>query len=235
MTLDEQYLDLRNKYPYLYFFQEKDVIKGTIFIEGKEFQDSYEVEIILSPKYPQQLPRARETELKIPDNYHHNMPEGTLCLETPFTIHKIFRQNETLLNYVDNLLVPFLHGYSCYSRYGKAPSGEHAHGAEGVLEDYKVYFKVPDDLKALRLLSILAEDNYRGHHLCPCGSNNIIRKCHGSILLEMKTVGYYFMQDYIRIIDYLKKKGVNVSSFVSNKFKSAVKELQSSPNNKWGY
>lgn len=59
---------------------------------------------------------------------HHN-PDGTLCLEAPLTVHEVFRANETLINFVDNLLVPYLYIHSYYLKYGKLPFGEHAHGA----------------------------------------------------------------------------------------------------------
>lgn len=238
MTLDKQYLDLRNKYPYLYFYQERGLIRGTIFVEGEGFRDSYEVEIVIPARYPQQLPRAREIGSIIPQTYHHNTPEDTLCLETPFTIWEIFRQNETLLNYVDNLLVPYLSGYSYYLHHGIMPFGEHAHGAEGVIEDYKRRFNIESDLNTIGLLRIIVEDAYRGHLLCPCGSQISLRKCHGKILLAMKAKGYEFTQDYIRSLDYFKKKGVNIAPYISKHVQDVVSRMQNSSdknNKKWGY
>jgi hypothetical protein len=67
------------------------------------------------------------------------------------------------------------------------PFGDLSHGVLGIIEYYTDLFGTADNVVALSLLKILAEDNYRGHHKCPCGSGRMLRKCHGPILLELKS------------------------------------------------
>ena len=35
------------------------------------------------------------------------------------------------------------------------------------------------------LLKVMADGTYRGHHLCPCQSGKILRKCHGPVMLDL--------------------------------------------------
>ncbi len=203
--IENQFTALKKKYPYLYLLNEDQcfLIRGTIFIESDNVKDSYEIETRLTPKYPSQIPYTKEIGSKILVDFHHYQ-DGYLCLEIPFTVWEIFRQEETLLNYVDNLLVPYLFSYSCFKNTGKLPFGERRHGTNGILDDYKDRFKTSDDLIIVDLLRILAEDSYRGHHMCPCGSLKKLRHCHGKNLLHMKSVGYNFMKDYLMILCELK-------------------------------
>lgn len=236
--IKNQFTALKKKYPYLYLLNEDQrfLIRGTIFIESDGVKDSYEIEISLSPKYPLQIPYAKETGSKIPTDFHHYQ-DGYLCLEIPFRIWEIFRQEETLLNYVDSLLVPYLFSYTYFKNTGKLPFGERRHGTNGILDDYKDRFKTSYDLIAVDLLRILAEDTYRGHHICPCGSSKKLRNCHGEILLHMKSVGYNFMKDYLMILCELKnnKTITDASKYISTKVKKTLENIKSNPNEKWGY
>ena len=47
------------------------------------------------------------------------------------------------------------------------------------------FFSTDDVRIALALLKLLADGKYRGHLICPCGSEKILRKCHGPILLGL--------------------------------------------------
>jgi hypothetical protein len=68
------------------------------------------------------------------------------------------------------------------------PFGELSHGALGILEYYKDLFDLTGIRRVIRIIQILAEDNYHGHNRCPCGSGKHLRSCHGKLLLELKTL-----------------------------------------------
>ena len=232
MTLEDQIIDLRKKYPYLY--KDTSSLKGTVFIEKDEIKDDYEIEIFIPDDYSKSIPYVKEIGGKIAVTFHHN-PDGTLCLETPLAILEIFRQEETLLNFVDNLIVPYLYSYSYYQLKGQMPFGEWAHGTNGIIADYKERFKIADDIVILNLLRILVEDCYRGHFACPCGSQQKLRKCHGPSLLKMKTIGYNFMSDYIMIMYMLNtQKQTNISSYASTRVMKVLKEMSGDLNAKRG-
>ena len=216
---------LRKKYPYLYLQGDENsaIISGTIFFEDNGVKGKFDIEIIFSKDYPKAIPLVRETKGEIPKSYHHN--GDYFCLETPFRVWEIFRQNETLLNFVDNLVVPYL-AIFVHSQGGKTSTLEHAHGAKGVLADYKKLFNIDDDLLTFKLLKILAEGNYRGHALCPCDSRVKLRKCHGmaifNIVIDKRFKKYDFMQDFLQIAIYLKKQTclITIANVVLKKFYS---------------
>lgn len=237
MCVEAQFLELRQKYSFLFIRKNGDeyTIIGSIFIEKDDIKDRYEIEILVPRGYPFRVPRAKEIGLKIPQNFHH-YSDGTLCLEIPLKIHEIFRQKETLLNFVDNLLIPYLYAYSYSLRNGTTPFGEHAHGGEGVLEDYKRRFGILEDHIVLNLLKILAENSYRGHHLCPCGNGKKLRNCHGPCLLEMKRTGFNCLVDFVEILIWLRKeKNFDTAPYVSNKVKNYLDRLKKHPCEKWNY
>lgn len=232
--VESQFIALRKKYPYLYLDGRN--IRGTIFIEGDGIKDNYEVEINIPRDYPCSIPQAREIGEKIPKDFHRTAG-GALCLETPFTAWETFHKDEMLLNFVDNLLVPYLFSHSSFKTSGKMPLGERAHGAQGVLDDYKTRFDVTDDIAAFNLLRILAEDIYKGHLLCPCGAQRKLRDCHGKRLLAMKATGYDFMMDYLMIMCNLKnkKKINNTDSYMSKRVRTVLSSIKNNPEQKWGY
>ena len=57
------------------------------------------------------------------------------------------------------------------------PFGERSHGVEGIYEYYKEYFDAESKEQVLALLEAVCSKKYRGHLLCPCGSEKIGRKC----------------------------------------------------------
>lgn len=237
MCVESQCIELREKYPYLFLEKKNDgyLIRGTIFIEKDNVKDRYEVEIRVVSDYPRKVPTVKETGSKIDPNFHHN-PDGTLCLEAPLTVHEIFRANETLLNFTDNLLVPYLYIHSYYRMNGKLPFGEHAHGAEGILADYKKRFEISDDSIVLGLLQILAEGAYRGHHLCPCGSKKKLRNCHGGCIRNLVSLRFNFMKDFIQILGWLKKeRQFDMVPYISKRVKNVITSLKNVPNEKWTY
>jgi len=228
--VEKQYLELQQKYPYLILNKKENghIIYGTIFIEKNEIKDQYEVEIYVPYNYPKEIPIPREVSGKIPNKFHH-YTNGELCLETPFRIYKFFYQGGTLYGYTEKLLVPYLFSYSYYLvNNGKLPFGEHKHGGEGILEDYKKDFGDVDDLTVVRLLQILVEDNYRGHKLCPCGKNKKLRNCHGQTILSMKEIQYDFVNDFGLILIWLEReKKLDVSPFLSEKVKKEIEKIKS--------
>jgi len=238
--VERQFVDLRKKYQYLYKRNDRasTIIAGTIFFDCNKIKDEYEIEIKVSTSYPKTIPLVCETKGKIPKDWHHN--GKYFCLETPFRVWEIFRKQETLLNFVENLVVPYLAYYSYFKNTGDS-SKEHSHGARGVLDDYKKRFNIKDDLLAFKLLRILTERDYRGHVPCPCGSGEKLRKCHGkciqTIALDDRFKDYDFMQDYLRIGIQLKEdKAISdLSNYVSKAVSKYVKKIKKNPQQKWGY
>ena len=173
--------------------------------------DTYDVEIVVPKSYPENPPKARETGDRIPTDFHTN-PDGFACLTTPLEIRKQFNRQPDLIGFIEHLLIPYLFGYTHLLKYNFLPFGEFDHGPAGenqfyadLIEKYQEIFSVDDDAVLMSLLKVLAEDNYRGHHDCPCGSLQKLRDCHGPALLEIKNCqsSQYFFEEYMNLLFFI--------------------------------
>lgn len=175
-------------------------------------RDEYTVEIAVPEDYPKTLPTAKEIGGRISKDFH-TYPDNTLCLGSPIETRIKFRKQETLIGFVEDLLIPVLYAYSYREKYGEMPYGELSHGVNGILESYKGLFQINDDLAVIAFLKILADDNYRGHISCPCGSNIKLRNCHGNIVRELQNFqspGEY-LNESVSILCFMKDKGQDIS------------------------
>ena len=183
----------------------------TVTHDGKTVEDDYDIEIIVPTDYPDNHPTVKETGNRIPrDKDNHVYPtNGTLCLGAPLAVKRTFAKQRNLLWFVKEQVVPFLFSHSYKQEYGVMPFGELRHGSEGILDYYKELFSVKDDWIVLGLLKILADDNYKGHTLCPCGSNQKLRHCHGDLLRDVKEYQNKdsYLAEYVGIFKLLNKQG----------------------------
>ena len=161
--------------------------------------------------YPENIPRAWELDNRIPDDFH-KYDDLSLCLGAPLEVIKKIDQKNNLCGFIELLLIPYLYSYSFLEKYGNLPYGELSHGGlgihesyQGILNDYKNQFNVSSDVEALSMLKVLSEDNYRGHLPCPCGSGDILRRCHGPALIELskQQSKEYLFNEYFVFLTFL--------------------------------
>jgi len=208
--LKENFSEAHEKYTDLTLAYEKEApivrgdLKFTAEYESISLNDIYKIEIVIPVDYPNSPPLVKETGGKIPRDFH-KYPDGYLCLAAPLEVRQKFNQNKTLLGFIDSLLIPYLYSYSFLLKYNKLPYGELSHGFEGILESYKGIFGVSSEIDTMSLLKVLAEDNYRGHINCPCGSGERLRNCHGQVLLKIKNQQSKksFFTEYFNLLLYL--------------------------------
>lgn len=146
--------------------------------------DTFSILIEIPSDYPKCQPSVQETGGRIPSDFHQYI-DRTLCLGAPVEVERRFRAEPRLLPFVSNLVVPYLYGFVYVQKNGEFPFGELSHGSKGIREFYQDTFRTADLQIIFAMLKILAEKRYRGHLLCPCGSDKILRKCHGSTLLRL--------------------------------------------------
>jgi len=91
------------------------------------------------------------------------------------------------------------------------PFGEWRHGGAGLWDSYKGLLGVDQDLVVLAFLRMLADNDYKGHVPCPCGSGLILRKCHGQQLLEVKDHQHAsdFLGEWAAVFQYVMKQVPN--------------------------
>ena len=197
-------------------------ISGELHFEATHnkitLEDHYSIEILIPSDYPNTPPTAKEVGRRIP-KYFHKMSDETLCLAAPLEIKIKFTQSQSLVGFIEMLLIPYLFSFSYFTQYGEMPYGELAHGGPGILDYYSQLFDVSSDINSLSLIKILVEDNYRGHQACPCGSGKRLRYCHGPLLIILK--GYQnqsdFLHDYFQILKTLHKSGKPIPKFLLSK------------------
>ena len=215
MLIRSQFCDLQAKYPSLALIQNafgEWSIKGELkftaaFGEADTISDTYEIEILIPQNFPATIPEARDLSERTKG--FHTYPNGTLCLGAPLAVKITFSKTPTLLGFVNHCIIPFLYSFSYQIEHGELPFGDLSHGDEGRLEFYKEFFDINDQVAVVGLLRILADDDYRGHLECPCGSDSRIRNCHGDKLRYAFSFQKPedFMLDYLGIVKWIYDNG----------------------------
>ncbi len=139
---------------------------------GDELEDSYKLEIVVPDKFPQALPRVKETGGKIPrdGNFHVN-PDGTLCLGSPLRLLRKVHSSPSLTGFAEKCLVPYLYAVSCKLRHGgDFVFGELAHGDQGIVDDYSVMLGLKERHQITRAIHLLGmKKRIANKKPCPCG------------------------------------------------------------------
>jgi len=188
----EQHQELARTFPELKLCEDAPghwTIRGTLSLsatfQGVTITDAFSILITMPDDYPDSPPAVQETGGRIPADFHQ-YTDRTLCLGAPVEVYRRFKTDPRLIAFVETLVVEYLYGYAHWEKHGSLPFGELAHGCKGIREYYQDAFKTDDVQVVLALLRVLADGTYRGHLRCPCGSKQILRKCHGPILLALQ-------------------------------------------------
>lgn len=225
--LKQQVTELSQKYHGLVYKQQdgKDLISGPLHFcashNNRTIEDEYEIEILIPDDYPNTPPTAKETKGRISEKFHRlRDADNSLCLGAPIAVAKKFKENPCLLHFVDQQVVPYLFSYSCHIKYGDMPFGELQHGGEGILTHYREVFDISDGLSVLGLLRILSDDDYRGHHSCPCGNGKIVRNCHGNVLRALQKYQNpdKFLYEYKQVWMYMRKSKKEIPESITSSY-----------------
>lgn len=171
---------------------------------GETISDRFALEVHVPADYPLSIPVCKEVGGRIPPSFHTN-PDGTLCLNVPVELRKLFRTEGTLYDFMKESVIPFLYGFCYYRKHGEMPYGEWSHGGKGLVEYYKTVFNVAEDILVIGLLRILADNDFQRQMLCPCGSKLKLRRCHGIQLRETSAFQSQgeFMYEYQMVLQHL--------------------------------
>ena len=181
---------LLQKYPNLEIASKAEneiVITGWIHI-ARIFNDfplikNVQLEITI-PIAQERFPYVKDTGGHIDTKYPHRYLSGRLCLATEIDLNLHFLDGFDLLRWMDDFVEPYYYSHEYYQRFGCYPFGDREHGYLGAIQSYCDWFATPQmDTVASILLQIEANDHYRGHHLCFCGSGKKMRDCHGQKIL----------------------------------------------------
>jgi len=163
------------------------VITGAIKFQfsylNVEINDEFNVKIEFPYDYPKHLPKVFDTTDRIPDgaDFHNSKKNTGFCLGTEAEIRqRIFNIEPTFINYIYNLVIPFLYAQSYKEKYGEYPWPTRPHSEEGTIEECREFFNLSNNEHARQFLCELAKykNPLKGHILCPCGSKKRFRYCH---------------------------------------------------------
>lgn len=187
MLIQESIEELQQAYPRLAVapsISDSIFIKGTIDfnvtskginpIEGR-----YEVLIEVPSDFPKSVPIVKEIGNKIPiHNDFHVNADGTLCLGSPLKLQLYIFKHPSLIEFVENLLIPHLYQVSNMLRGGEFIMGELAHGVIGEIEDYQDIFGVMGSVNVGNALAALSNRKRVANKIaCPCGCKNRLGLC----------------------------------------------------------
>lgn len=188
-NIKAQILSVMQEYPDLQVIEKNKQqvrLSGKIHVyrsaQGFILNKYYKVTIVI-PSNENSLPILIDTENAISSSYVHKYSDGSLCLETDTYIRIKYIDKFELVDWMKNIVEPYFFSYEFFTRFGKYPFGERDHYILGVLQTYQEYFEATDILTTWKLMQYLSVKSYKGHHLCPCGSGEKIRNCHGHRIL----------------------------------------------------
>jgi len=202
--VSEQIKDFLDKYSSFTMEEEQDrwILKGLYHLNVNyneiQIEDYFQLEIHII-KNQKTLPIVYEKRRIGP--FHHKFTDGSLCLEVPMKISISFKKNKNnLCLFFEEFVIPYLYGYVYYEMYGVMPFGERSHGENGYIEYFMDIFNLQSKKKLIDFLQYLINTaSYRGHHICPCGSNRIIRNCHKDVMF------HYFNEENEVVLNEIKK------------------------------
>ena len=218
LLIMEQCRELTHKYINLtveVFSDESVVVSGDFLMQGEykniPLADNYSIRMIIPSNYPDELPTVYDESNKIPAEFEHKYSDCSLCLGIYGELMEKFSTNPTLLGFFDTAVIEYYYSVCFFSRFGDYPYGERSHGYLGVLEFYKERLSAKSIQIAFILLNYIVNPGkfqLRGHHRCPCGSNERIRDCHGPTIFKIREdarLMNFFMHDYTTLVKYFDK------------------------------
>ena len=152
----------------------------------RRVEDSYEISISVPPDFPRTPPIVRETDGRIPRDYH-KLDTGHLCLGSPTRLRLILAETPKLLSFVERCVVPYLYGYSLVEGGSAPPFGELAHGFRGWRDDLADLLGTNDENALLGFLRALTlRKRIANKAPCPCGTGLRVGRCHSHKLNPLR-------------------------------------------------
>lgn len=166
----------------LYFRNNKWGLEGKVDIiddKGKEW-DTYEIKIVFPHNYPKSIPILYEVggRLKLLPEFHVNK-DGSCCLAPAAMEMAILKGKITIIDYMEELVIPYLANQTYREKTGKYANGEFGHGALGIYEFYQGLFNTKSISFIITVLQkIVNKDLPSRNDSCFCKSGKKYKKCH---------------------------------------------------------
>ena len=185
------------------------VISGVFELqhEGQIF-DSFDVRFEVPLNYPAAEPKIYETGRRIPNSSdRHVNPLGDCCVGV-FEVWRLADKHATLARYINGPVRDYFLSQVYFEKHNTWPFGQLSHGAVGMVESAAILFGVPAKSDVVLRYAEALTKRPKGHHMCPCNSGVIIRKCHRQ---QLFTLGNQFNANALqalmsRLSDNIKRR-----------------------------
>lgn len=171
---------------------ESAIAHGTYLlrIPDSNKQIEYGIVLVFPNNYPKEAPLmfCNDPKLPIGDIDRHIMNDGMACLGVHAEIYMRWQPSPNFVNFLEQLVAPFLAWQAYYDVYQKPPSwGERSHYGNGIIQFYAELLGRKPDPSVANFIQLLAKkDHPKGHTLCPCNSGVKLRNCHKELVDEMR-------------------------------------------------
>lgn len=168
------------------------VVHGTynLPIPDSDREIEYGIVLVLPPDYPRAIPGLFCNDPKLPiDNLdRHILSNGIACLGVHAEMRMHWPPGSTIVNFLDNLVAPFLAWQAYYDAFQEPPSwGGRPHFGDGIREFYAELFNISTNPDVIGLMKLLVRKNPPGgHEPCPCSSGKPLRKCHKDQVYQLR-------------------------------------------------
>jgi len=173
----------------VYSLVNKAVVVHGVFnlkVPNSDREIEYGVALVFPADYPKNPPELYCNDIKLPIGNidRHIMRDGKACLGVKADIGLRWRANPTILNFLEDIVSPFLAWQIHYDVFKQPPPwGELSHGEKGILEFYANLLGRPTDTSIVGFMRLLSRKNQpKGHEPCPCDPKKILRNCHQEMI-----------------------------------------------------
>lgn len=178
----------------LYLEEELAIVHGSYELGSPDLCESidYRIVVIMPVDYPKSPPLLFCDDPKLPLGIidRHIMYNGQACLGVNAEIGMRWQAGSTIVDFLRQLVQPFLVWQAYYESFGKAPPwGEREHFEAGIISFYKEILKIEDDRHIRAFMTLLGRKNQpKGHEPCPCNSGKKLRDCHRATIGEARKI-----------------------------------------------
>ena len=146
----------------------------------------FDIEIVLSDRYPNREPKVFEVGGRIPRCPERHVNDEGDCCVTVWENWLVCAEHHSFAAFLNGPLNEFFLGQYWFEQTGTWPFGERTHGPKGLEEAYADALGIPHKKKDLIYhLRLLSKDWPKGHWLCPCRSGKVLRHCHRAEMMAL--------------------------------------------------
>lgn len=202
-----------NIYPKLKFINKLNCkyLTGEIDIFDKDdnYRDSFNIKITIPENYPFQFPKLFELDEKTKQiDSSHIYKDGSCCVCCLQEEDIRKRKGITVIEYINEYVIPFLANILYYRECGEYANGEYKHGIDGVIQYYQELLNKQQIDDILSEIDIIATNKFRRNTKCYCGSGLKFKKCHLATVNQIKNLSKYRLKQDVLMMrnkDILKK------------------------------